>query len=206
MASNGRSAGAGRPRDPALDAAILNAAQDLLIEHGYTETTVEAVARAAGTGKAAVYRRWPAKTDLVIAAVRALQSPPVVPDTGTLRGDLLACALHFVQPDRRPALVLAGILNELGRNDELRKAAYEAIGKPPAMAFAAVLDRWAARGQVTSSAPVGLLAGIVPAAAFRSVVFRRQSLDLQTATDLVDFVLLPAVSPASPRSTPLTGD
>src|SRR5215475_466986 len=105
---------AGRPRDPALEAAILDATQDLLIEHGFAATTVEAVARAAGTGKAAVYRRWPAKIDLVVAAVQALQSPPSVPDTGTLRGDLLACADHFVQADRRPALVLAGVLNEIG--------------------------------------------------------------------------------------------
>jgi AcrR family transcriptional regulator len=184
---------AGRPRDPALEAAILNATQDLLIEHGFAATTVEAVARAAGTGKAAVYRRWPSKIDLVIAAVQALQSPPAVPDTGTLRGDLLECAMHFVQPHRRPALVLAGVLNEIGRNNDLRDAAYEAIGKPPAAAFAAVLQRWQARGQVAASAPADLLAGIVPAAAFRNVVFRRRALDHQTAVDLVDFVLLPAV-------------
>ena len=184
---------AGRPRDPALEAAILDATQDLLIEHGFAAPTVEAVARAAGTGKAAVYRRWPSKIDLVVAAVQALQSPPAVPDTGTLRGDLLECALHFVQPDRRPALVLAGVLNEIGRNDNLRQAAYEAIGKPPAVAFAAVLERWRARGEITSSAPTELLAGIVPAAAFRSVAFRRRALDHQTAVDLVDFVLLPAL-------------
>jgi AcrR family transcriptional regulator len=185
---------AGRPRDPALEAAILDATQDLLIEHGFAATTVEAVARAAGTGKAAVYRRWPSKIDLVIAAVQALQSPPVVPDTGTLRGDLVECALHFVQSDQRPALVLAGVLNEIGRNDELREAAYEAIGKPPALAFAAVVERWRARGEVGSAAPAELLAGIVPAAAFRSVAFRRQTIDRPTAVGLVDFVLLPALA------------
>ncbi|MCU7724235.1 TetR/AcrR family transcriptional regulator [Actinoplanes sp. KI2] len=187
----------GRPRDPALEAAILDATQDLLIQHGFAATTVEAVARAAGTGKAAVYRRWPSKIGLVIAAVQALQSPPAVPDTGTLRGDLLECAMHFVQPHRRPAMVLAGVLDEIGRNDELREAAYAAIGKPPAMAFAAVLRRWQARGEVASSAPADLLAGIVPAAAFRNVVFRRRALDHRTAVDLVDFVLLPALRPTS---------
>ena len=183
----------GRPRDPAHEAAILDATQELLIEHGFAATTVEAVARAAGTGKAAVYRRWPAKIDLVIAAVQALQSPPVVPDTGTLRGDLLACAMHFVQSDRRAALVLAGVLNEIGRNGDLRAAAFEAIGKPPAVAFATVLDRWRARGEVTTSAPTDLLAGIVPAAAFRSVALGRRTIEQQTAVELVDFVLLPAL-------------
>jgi AcrR family transcriptional regulator len=187
----------GRPRDPALEAAILDATQDLLIEYGFAATTVEAVARAAGTGKAAVYRRWPAKIDLVIAAVQALQSPAEVPDTGTLRGDLLACALHFVLPDERPALVLAGVLSEIGRNGELRQAAYEAVGKPPAAAFAAVVERWRARGEIATSAPIELLSGIVPAAAFRSVVFRRRALDQRTAENCVDFVLLPALRHAS---------
>jgi AcrR family transcriptional regulator len=184
----------GRPRDPALEAAILNATQDLLVEHGFAATTVEAVARAAGTGKAAVYRRWPTKIDLVIAAVQALQSPPEVPDTGTLRDDLVACALHFVVAERS-ALVLAGLLNEISRNEVLRDAAYQAIGKPPAIAFATVLERWRARGQVAPSAPTELLSGIVPAAAFRSVAFRRHGLDHRTAVDLVDFVLLPALQP-----------
>jgi AcrR family transcriptional regulator len=187
---------AGRPRDPALEVAILNATQDLLIEHGFTATTVEAVARAAGTGKAAVYRRWPSKIDLVVAAVQALQSPPVVPDTGTLRGDLLACALYFVKSDPRPALVLAGVLSEVGRNDELRETAFKAIGQPPALAFAAVVERWRTRGQITTSAPNDLLAGIVPAAAFRSVALRRRTIERQTAVDLVDYVLLPALQHA----------
>jgi AcrR family transcriptional regulator len=184
---------AGRPRDPALDAAILAAAQDQLIAHGFTGTTVEAVARAAGTGKAAVYRRYSTKTGLVVAAVQALQRPPDVPDTGSLRDDLLACAQHFVLPDRRPVLVLAGLLEELGRNPDLRAAAYAAIGRPPAVAFATVIDRWRARGEVTSPAPTALLAGIVPAAAFRSVVLQRQAIDPQTATHLVEYVLLPAL-------------
>jgi AcrR family transcriptional regulator len=187
----------GRPRQPALQAAILHATPDQLKQYRFAAPTVEAVARAAGTGKAAVYRRWPAKIDLVIAAVQALQSPAELPDTGTLRGDLLACAMHFVLPDERPALVLAGVLSEIGRNGELRQAAYEAVGKPSAAAFAAVVERWRARGEIATSAPIELLSGIVPAAAFRSVVFRRRALDQRTAENFVDFVLLPALQHAS---------
>lgn len=184
---------AGRPRDPAVAAAILQATRDLLVENGFAGMTVEAVARAAGSGKAAVYRRWPSKTALVVAAVRDLDTPADVPDTGTLRGDLLECALHYARVGRTPARVLASLLSELGREPELRQAAYEAIGAPPAAALAAVLDRWVERGEIPASVPIGLLTGIIPAVAFRTVVLRQQSLDPQTAADLVDHVMLPAL-------------
>ncbi|GGC92351.1 hypothetical protein GCM10011512_19270 [Tersicoccus solisilvae] len=183
----------GRPRDPDLDDRILVATQDLLIEHGYGGTTVEAVARAAGTGKAAVYRRWPSKVDLVVAAVRVLSAPSAVPDTGTVRGDLLACAMHYARPDARAARVLASLLSEIGRDAELYEVARASIGEPPVAALRAVLERWAARGAVDADAPIPLLAGIVPAVAFGQVTLQRRALDVATVTDLVDHVLLPAL-------------
>ena len=200
------SAPAGRPRDPAVESAILQATRDLLVERGFAGMTVEAVARAAGSGKAAVYRRWPSKTALVVAAVRALDTPSTIPDTGTLRGDPLECALHYSSVGRTPARVLASLLSELSRDPELRQAAYEAIGAPPAAALAAVLDRWVARGEIPASVPVGLLTGIIPAVAFRTVVLRQQALDPQTAADLVDHVMLPALSVDNERSTRSAGN
>ncbi|SCX58622.1 transcriptional regulator, TetR family [Klenkia marina] len=55
----------GRPRDPALDVAILRAALDLLAEGGLEACALDEVARRAGVGKATIYRRWPSKDDLV---------------------------------------------------------------------------------------------------------------------------------------------
>ncbi|MEH0110359.1 TetR/AcrR family transcriptional regulator [Tersicoccus sp. MR15.9] len=186
-------ASVGRPRDADLGDRILTATQDLLIERGYAGTTVEDVARAAGTGKAAVYRRWASKVDLVVAAVRVLSTPGEVPDTGTLRGDLLACAMHYARPDARGARVLASLLGELGRDAELYEAARVSIGEPPVAALAAVLTRWVERGAVTTTAPIPLLAGIVPAVAFGQVTLQRRALDEATVVDLVDHVLLPAL-------------
>ncbi|WP_099038982.1 TetR/AcrR family transcriptional regulator [Mycobacterium neglectum] len=59
----------GRPRDPALDTAILTAALDLFIEHGIAGTSIEQVARRAGVGKPTVYRRWSSKEQLVADAI-----------------------------------------------------------------------------------------------------------------------------------------
>jgi AcrR family transcriptional regulator len=184
---------AGRPQDPAIGEAILRATQDLLIERGVAGTTVDAVAAAAGAGKAAVYRRWETKTALIIAAVRALYDPPATPDTGSLREDLLACALHYARDDERAAFVLASVLAEMGRDDELGRAAYEAIGEPPSKMLTAVLERWAARGEIPAGAPLDLVTTILPALAFESVVRRHRTLDPRTAEELVDRVLLPAL-------------
>ncbi|MEU8326431.1 TetR/AcrR family transcriptional regulator [Nonomuraea sp. NPDC048881] len=80
MAEPGAVAGVerhGRPRDPGNDAAILEAALDLLIERGAAGTSVEAVAQRAGVAKLTVYRRWRAKEDLLMAALEHARAPDV---------------------------------------------------------------------------------------------------------------------------------
>ena len=73
----------GRPRDPAVDAAVLDAAIDLLGAVGYARLTMEQVADRAGVGKASLYLRWPNKVALVAAAIqRRSDVVPEVPDTG----------------------------------------------------------------------------------------------------------------------------
>ncbi len=190
----------GRPRDPDVERSILNATQELLIDRGYAGMTVADVARAAGSSKAAIYRRWPGKIDLVVAAVRALASPGATPDTGSLRDDLVEVAMHYARADDRSARVLASLLSELGGNTELREAARSAIGTPPVAAIVAVIERWIQRGTVPPSVPVSLIAGIVPAVAFGRVSLERRALDPETVEHLVDDVLVPALtSPTRPR-------
>ncbi|AMS04203.1 TetR/AcrR family transcriptional regulator [Acidipropionibacterium acidipropionici] len=183
----------GRPQDPAIDHAILRATQDLVIERGVAATTVDAVARAAGSGKAAVYRRWRSKNALVVAAVRDLYDPPETPDTGSLRDDLIACARHYANDDHRALLILGSVLSELGNDDELARAAYEAIGSPPARMLEAVLERWTSADVIPPTAPTGLVASVLPSIAFTNVVLRRETFDAATALDLVDRVMLPAL-------------
>lgn len=189
----GRTAPAGRPRDPALEHAILNATVDVIVRRGLSGATVEEVARQAGTGKAAVYRRWPSKTALVVAAVRTLQAEVTLPDTGTLRGDLLAWVRHYTAGDERATLLLANLLSEASRDPELREAAYVAIGNPPKAALRSVIERWIKRGEVNPAAPVDILVDIIPSFAFRQVVTRGPTLDQTTAATLIDHVLLPAL-------------
>lgn len=183
----------GRPRDPALEQAILDATVDLIARRGLAGTSVAEVARRAGTGKAAVYRRWPSKTALVVAAVRTLQAQATVPDTGGLRGDLLAWVQHYTSVDERAARLLANLLSEASRDAELRDAAYVAIGNPPTVALRSVIERWIERGEVNPAAPIDVIVGIIPSIAFRELVLAGRTLDPATAATLIDHVLLPAL-------------
>ncbi|HEY4452913.1 MAG TPA: TetR/AcrR family transcriptional regulator [Pseudonocardiaceae bacterium] len=169
------------------------ATADVIARRGLSGATVGEVARQAGTGKAAVYRRWPSKTALVVAAVRALQAEVTVPDTGTLRGDLHAWVRHYTSGDPRAPRMLANLLSEASRDAELREAAYEAIGNPPAVALREVIERWIERGEVSPAAPLDVLVGIIPSYAFRQVVTRGSTLNETTAATLIDHVLLPAL-------------
>jgi AcrR family transcriptional regulator len=172
---------------------ILTATQDLLIESGYPGTTIASVARRARCGKSAIYRRWETKVDLVVAAVSALQVTPELPDTGSLRGDLLDAAMHFARGDMRAGAVLGSVLSEIGRDAELRDAAFRSIGGPPVAVIVAVIERGLERGEVAAGSPVHLIANIVPTAAFGSIALRRRPLEPEAVRELVDFVLLPSL-------------
>ncbi|WP_207124705.1 TetR/AcrR family transcriptional regulator [Actinocatenispora comari] len=81
-----------RRRGAVLEDAILTAAWDEFAEVGYGNLTMEGVAARAGTGKAVIYRRWPSRAQLMVAAMRRRVVPLAedVPNTGSLREDLLA--------------------------------------------------------------------------------------------------------------------
>ncbi|OHV05763.1 TetR family transcriptional regulator [Mycobacterium talmoniae] len=75
-----------------MEEALLDAAWAELTERGYDDFTIDAVAARAGTSRAVLYRRWPGKQELVLAALQHEVGKDVVtaPDTGSLRGDVIA--------------------------------------------------------------------------------------------------------------------
>jgi AcrR family transcriptional regulator len=96
-----------RRRGAELEAAILDAAWEQLIAEGYEHFTIDTVTARARTSKPVLYRRWKTREDLLRATVRhrgAVDSPPS-PDTGTLRGDLLALLTH-ANTNRNPMVAL----------------------------------------------------------------------------------------------------
>jgi AcrR family transcriptional regulator len=112
---------AGRPRDPRIDAAILRATADLLVEIGYSNLTMAAVAERAGTTKTALYRRWSSKAELVHeaafpAAPTAIETPPG-DITADIRAMITAARNVFTSPVVRAAL--PGLIADMADDAEL---------------------------------------------------------------------------------------
>lgn len=80
----------GRPRDPTRDVAIGRGVLRVMARVGYRDLTMDAVAPAAGVGKATIYRRWSWKDDLLLDVIEVFSEECLVEsDTGSLRGDLV---------------------------------------------------------------------------------------------------------------------
>jgi AcrR family transcriptional regulator len=184
----------GRPVNAAIDDQLLRATQDLLVEEGFERLTMDAVARRCGASKATIYRRWPSKTTLVVAAAAALFTPPEVPDTGDLREDLLACGRAYVHREGRTAQVLAAVLTASQYDAALRDASREALGAPYGGLFQQVLARAVERGWARPTADVETLAEVFPAVAYQRVAARGLLLVEDDVVRVVDGVLLPALS------------
>ena len=112
---------AGRPRDPRIDAAILRATAELLVEIGYANLTLAAVAERAGTTKTALYRRWSSKAELVHEA--AFPTAPTALETpagdvpGDIRSMLASTRDVFTSPVVRAAL--PGLIADMGADPQL---------------------------------------------------------------------------------------
>lgn len=143
-------AGAALLRGHVTDA-ITAAAWDEIAESGYSRMSMEAVARRAGVGKAAIYRRWASKQAMIeqIVADLAWNAVPV-PDTGSLRGDVARYVADATDArnDERMARIVADLGAEATRNPRLAQAFYSALRQPRRDAGAAMLRRAIERGEL----------------------------------------------------------
>lgn len=144
---------------PEKTASITDAALVVLAEMGYSKLSMEAVARRAGVGKSALYRRWPGKREMVTSALGELSVPAAPrPDTGTLRGDIEVMVQAMYEWLTHP--LVARILPDLSaaavREPELAESMRLAVGDPRREAARVVLDRAAARGELAVSTDLAL--------------------------------------------------
>jgi AcrR family transcriptional regulator len=104
-----------RRRGEELEAALLAAAWAELVEVGFARLTMESVAARAKTGVAVLYRRWPRKDDLVLGAIQHYGDthPVELPDTGSLRGDMIAMLSGFSNARVSFAAVVTAVFSGL---------------------------------------------------------------------------------------------
>ena len=189
--------GRGRPRDPETDGRITTAAAELLLQRGFDRTTVDDVAARAGVGKATVYRRWPSKEDLAVAAMETLYSAEMPEqDTGSIRTDLTASyrsVLAFVNtPDG--ADFLRTSIAESVRDDRiaaLHRSSTERREAHSRVTFERAIARGEVRPDIDVDAAVQWLGGLL---AIRAITHRPMP-PVEDAEKLVEFTLR-GVTPA----------
>lgn len=196
-----------RRRGPELEAALLDAAWDELLEVGFAKLTMESVASRAGTGIAVLYRRWANKSQLVLAALEHYRNthPVDLPDTGTLRGDLLA-ALTGMGEARAPfsaiaaATAFSGLLADTGLTPaQVRE---RILGDQPLSRVRVIYQRAHDRGEIDlERIPPAVLA--MPFDLVRhDLLMDLKPLKPARVTSIVDEIFLPLVHSYHDRPWP----
>ena len=207
MAAN-RSAGAPAPaarkagpatrrRGPKLEAALLQAAWDELTEVGYAAFTLEGVAVRAKTSRAVLYRRWPNRPQLLVAALRQhAELTFEVPDTGTLREDLLAL-LRYMSSARVGevtgvlSFLIADSFTEAGVSPSVLRE--RALADASTSGTAQIIDRAVARGEIDPARLSPRIRSLPVDLVRHDLIMTQAPVPDATLVEIVDRIFLPLV-------------
>ena len=187
----------GRPRSAVADEAILDAATEAFIECGWDGLTIEGVAARAGVGKTTIYRRYPGRLDLLVAAAERLaEEKGAIPDTGTLRGDLVALVDAYLRmlTDTRAGRAIPAMVAATARNPDVATA-YRAFIAQRRRESAAPFARATRRGEIAADADVGLALDLLLAPLFYRTFVSRDTVNRSYTEALVDAVLRAITAP-----------
>lgn len=187
----------GRKRDDSRDGVILDSTLAVLAEQGYEGTTIDLVAGHAGMARATIYRRWATKAELVLAAVsrmsRADADLEQLPDTGTLRGDMLAMVRPLDEEQQQIRIQAMVSLVAVARADPRLAEATQSAGLDPWIeASRLLIQRAVERGEYPPPADLDTLAQVIPLLCVSRAV-QRLPITRQFSTALIDGVILPAL-------------
>jgi AcrR family transcriptional regulator len=180
----------GRPRNASYDKKILDAAEELLIENGYAGFTIEGVAARTGVGRPTIYRRWPSKAALAIAALEEGVPLDSTPDTGSLREDLRAFqhdrAARINLPATRP--IVSGLASHAVADPALA-AAFIGWYRHRLAGVDVILQRAIHRGELPADVDFELVNDLLLGPLYTRAVVRGQPLAPELADQTADTVL-----------------
>jgi AcrR family transcriptional regulator len=186
-----------RRRGAELEAAVLDAAWDILSERGYGALTYEALAQQAKTAKQVVYRRWPTKRELLFALLEhhGTSLPSIQVDTGSLRDDVLTLMRNSNNRISDLTAIFSGLIGT--HFDEVEATPRElraALFGNRANAVEAALERAVARGEIgAGEIPARVVA--LPYDLYRhEAIMSLASMPDEALVEIVDQVWLPLVS------------
>jgi AcrR family transcriptional regulator len=189
LASSGR----GRPRDRALDDRILEQLLMLLMllgSNGYAGLALDELAARSGVAKTTILRRWPSKTAVAAAGVERLALQSVdVPDSGTLRADLLAL-LHGAEETfvRGRGQFIARLIREAGHHPEITDLVYTVI-HTRRQAYRRVLTLAIARGELAPSVDQDLMIDLLIGPLWTRLLISRDPITRDYVDSIVEAVL-----------------
>jgi AcrR family transcriptional regulator len=182
----------GRRRSARAHEAIIQATQELLVERGYRELTIEGVAARAGVGKQTIYRWWRSRAALVLEAYLAGSEPVSLPaDSGSTREDVRALVLWLADvlslPIGRP--VVAGLIADLQHDPDLAEGFRGDVVPARRQAMLAALERGRDRGEIRADADLAVAVDALHGAVFYRLLLSGEPLDEEFAERLADQVL-----------------
>lgn len=185
-----------RRRGAALESALLQAAWQELLAVGYHDLTFEAVASRAGTSRTVLYRRWPQRRDLVLAALRhqAPPLPPPAPDTGALRTDVLALLRRVTARMAELGPVLSALSDSRSRDSDLTDFVQERTHEASREAMTVVLDRAARRGELDPARIPARVVALPFTLAVSEVLTTHRAPTESSIAEVVDQVFLPLIA------------
>ncbi|MET3176591.1 UNVERIFIED_ORG: AcrR family transcriptional regulator [Arthrobacter sp. UYCu721] len=191
-----------RRRGAALDAAIFDATLAEIAETGYAALTMEHVAERARASKASLYRRWRDRVQLVLdAAYHVMPNQAAVPDTGSLREDILTVMRQLVLQLEGPAgLAIRGLLGETLQNPEVAGEVREYSRGNSAKVMRELVARAVARGECDPAMVTDRRLEAGPAMLRQRFIFTDGPISDEYLEETVDEVILPLFGLPSPGS------
>ena len=193
----------GRPRVVGdREREVLDATLAVLAEVGYDRLTMDAVATKAKASKATLYRRWNGKVSLVIDALLAQKDAPYLPDTGSLRGDLVEsfCGVGgLTSPDA--AATLGSVITALGRDADFAAAFRRHVIGPKMAVTRAIFERAQERGELRPGLDLDLLAPALAGIVLHRLYILGAVPDRATIVAVIDQIILPAALAAPQTAT-----
>jgi len=174
---------------------VLQATLDVLAEHGYDRLTMDAVATAAKASKATLYRRWNGKVSLVIDALLSQKQPTEVPDTGTLRGDLMAtyCGMGGFG-DARAISTFTSVLTAMVRDEEFAEAFRRDVLGPKVAASATIYTRALERGELGEGVDLSILAPALAGIVLHRFFVLGEEPNEERIGRIIDQIIIPAAT------------
>jgi AcrR family transcriptional regulator len=177
------------------EAELLAVTLQLLQEHGYDRLTVDAVAAKARASKATVYRRWPSKAELVLAAfMEGIRQVAVPPNTGTLRGDLLRMGELICQQGNQHASTIRAVLVEVSRNPALNEVMQQEFVEERKALMNHILQQAVDRGEIDRAGINDELWDLLPHYLIFRSIFPGRPPTRHTVQALVDEVIIPTMT------------